>query len=423
MASITPKLKLKEYKTSEATLIFLKVYYKARRFVYSTGEKILPKYWDEVSGRAMLFDIPKNLKRVHQDVNFQLNRMENEAIKVFDHFIVQGIVPTNKEFKEQLNVALNKTPAVAVAKGTRFFDFVEGFIKESSVTKKDGTIGGYSDTLGKLYKFEYDTKYKIKFSTINLKFYYKFVEYLSKIPIGINTIGMKHIKNLKTFVHAAARRGIPINQEIDNPEFKKIWAETDKIYLTTDEVKKIFSLDLSDKPNLGGVRDLFIIGCNTALRYSDYSLLKKENIILHEGVEIIEKRTDKGDRKVAVPLNNMVKETLIKNNYILPKAFSNTMMNAYLRDIGKMAKINDEVLVTSYTGLQRIDSLKIKHSLITTHTARRSGATNMFLAGVPSLSIMMLTGHKTERIFMKYIRVNELEHAKHIASNPFFTQN
>ena len=42
-----------------------------------------------------------------------------------------------------------------------------------------------------------------------------------------------------------------------------------------------------------------------------------------------------------------------------------------------------------------------------THTARRSGATNMYLAGIPTIAIMKVTGHKTEREFMKYIKITE----------------
>ena len=49
---------------------------------------------------------------------------------------------------------------------------------------------------------------------------------------------------------------------------------------------------------------------------------------------------------------------------------------------------------------------------ITTHSARRSFATNQYLAGFPSISIMKLTGHRTEKAFMKYIKVTSKEHAQ-----------
>ena len=52
-----------------------------------------------------------------------------------------------------------------------------------------------------------------------------------------------------------------------------------------------------------------------------------------------------------------------------------------------------------------------KWQYLSTHTARRSFATNLFKQGVPSLTIMEITGHKTERSFLKYLRVSSNEHA------------
>lgn len=53
-----------------------------------------------------------------------------------------------------------------------------------------------------------------------------------------------------------------------------------------------------------------------------------------------------------------------------------------------------------------------KWQLVSTHTARRSFATNMYKLGIPSITIMKLTGHRTEKAFMKYIKLNEDEHAQ-----------
>ena len=49
------------------------------------------------------------------------------------------------------------------------------------------------------------------------------------------------------------------------------------------------------------------------------------------------------------------------------------------------------------------------------HTARRSFATNMYLRGVPAISIMAITGHTTEANFLKYIKVDKEQHARIVA--------
>jgi integrase len=53
-----------------------------------------------------------------------------------------------------------------------------------------------------------------------------------------------------------------------------------------------------------------------------------------------------------------------------------------------------------------------KYQLISTHTARRSFATNQYKAGVPSITIMAITGHKTEKVFLNYIKITRNEHAR-----------
>ena len=63
-----------------------------------------------------------------------------------------------------------------------------------------------------------------------------------------------------------------------------------------------------------------------------------------------------------------------------------------------------------------------KYELVSTHTARRSGATNMYIAVIPTLAIMKITGHKTEKAFLKYIKISEEENAEMLAKHCFFNK-
>jgi integrase len=53
-----------------------------------------------------------------------------------------------------------------------------------------------------------------------------------------------------------------------------------------------------------------------------------------------------------------------------------------------------------------------RYELLCSHTARRTFATNEYKAGTPAISIMAITGHKTEKDFLKYIKLNSKEHAQ-----------
>lgn len=59
--------------------------------------------------------------------------------------------------------------------------------------------------------------------------------------------------------------------------------------------------------------------------------------------------------------------------------------------------------------------------LIASHTAGRSFATNYYLDGFPTIDLMKITGHTTERSFLKYIKISKLDTTnrlqKHIQKN------
>jgi len=52
---------------------------------------------------------------------------------------------------------------------------------------------------------------------------------------------------------------------------------------------------------------------------------------------------------------------------------------------------------------------------ISSHTARRSFATNYYLQEFPIVHLMKITGHRTEKSFYKYIKISKLESAKRLS--------
>ena len=85
-----------------------------------------------------------------------------------------------------------------------------------------------------------------------------------------------------------------------------------------------------------------------------------------------------------------------------------------------MVGIDTPISTSRTEGNRLIERVAPKWQLVTNHTARRSGATNMYIAGIPSISIMKLTGHTTERSFLKYIKISQEENANLLASHAFF---
>jgi len=61
-----------------------------------------------------------------------------------------------------------------------------------------------------------------------------------------------------------------------------------------------------------------------------------------------------------------------------------------------------------------------KWEKISCHTGRRTFCTNAFLAGIPTVSIMQISGHSTETNFLKYIKISKEENARKLAEHKFF---
>jgi len=273
-----------------------------------------------------------------------------------------------------------------------------------------------------LCEFEAWRGKRIEFKNIDLDFYFETQKYFLHEKQYSNNYFGHIIKVLKVFLNDATERGYNKNLTFRSKKFKRIKEETDSIYLTREEIDRIYHLNLSNQDkSLDEARDLFIIGCFTGLRFSDMSKLHSNHFIDKQYIHI---KTKKTNETVIIPLHSYVK--VIRGKYSresdkgLPKAFSNPAMNKFIKELGKLAGIDQAITVTRTKGGQRYEVTKPKYEFIVTHTARRSFATNAFLAEIPSISIMKITGHKTERAFMSYIKISQEDNARKLVEHAFF---
>jgi integrase len=350
----------------------------------------------------------------YPEFNARLMMLESQVNTIYRKLLNDGKEPDNRLIKEELDKVIRFSES-----GTRkdLFSFIESFIEECKPIRAKGTILAYKRAKAHLENYCKEEKRKIDFTDIDLEFYNSFIGYLTKLDYSQNTIG-KQIKVLKTFLNEATERGLNTTVEFKKRRFKRPTEDTDKIYLSLDELNRLYKLDLSKDEQLDEVRDLFIIGCFTGLRFSDFSQLKPENVLEGNKIRI---RTSKTNEVVIIPLHKYVREILVKHHNRLPQALSNPKMNLNLKHLGSLAKIN-ELTETSITkGGKLVKDTKEKYKLIGTHTARRSFATNLYLQGIPAITIMKITGHRTEKSFMRYIRISQEENANKLLEHPFFS--
>lgn len=375
---------------------------------YSTSITIPVKFWN--------FD-RQRVKETSQYpeyvvINEVLSKFDSDINKVYRRFRDDGIRPNPQMLKEELIKICKPSPVVAKI---TFASFIEYFIKNTN--NKKGTITSYQSTLKHIRNFQKLTGRELQFEDIDIDFYNKFVRFLKNQDFTTNTIG-KSIKNIKVFMNYAVENGITTNTKHRSKGFKAMQDEPDNIYLSDSEIDALYNLDLKDNPRLDKVRDLFVIDCCTGLRYMDLSKLSKEHFINDN--TMLKITTEKTSEVVIIPLHDYVVEILDKYKNVLPTVPSDQKLNLYLKEIGKIAGITEQIQISRNKGGIRYDQTYSKYEKITVHTGRRSFATNGYLSGIEVISLMKITGHRTERAFMKYIKIDKLQNANILMTHKFF---
>lgn len=402
------KNKIKDIQTKENTLIFMLFSYDNKRLKYSTGIRILHKFWNPLEQRAReTRDFKEGV-----EINTTLKNCQSHVNNIYRQLKNDGINPTNELLKEGLDIALLKATKTDE---TDFIAFIDQTIKNS--IKRPNTIKHYNQTLKQLTEYRNKTKKQLTFNDINLDFYESFIKFCLAKNYGTNTIG-SFIKHVKVFMNEAHDRKLTNNLEHKNKRFKTIDEPTENIYLSIAEIELLYKYDLSNNKRLDLVRDMFIISCYTGLRYSDLIQLSNKNLI--ENNSKLKIKTEKTGELVIIPLNKHIREILTKHKGLPSYSISNQKMNEYLKELAKLVELDEKVLHSATKGGVKKEESFNKHELVTVHTARRSFATNAYLMDVPSISIMKITGHRTEKAFLKYIKMSQEDNANKLVSHPFF---
>lgn len=384
------------------------------RFTFGSGVKAKTREWNDRTKRI------RHGVKDSKSKNERLDLIENKLKELLSDYTNKGIQPSTKVLKKQLKQKLGeaKNPNQIY-----FSEYFEQWIeREKKIAKGyDGksknTLRNYDLTRRTLKDFEDKKGIELQFQDIDIDFFYDFIEYLetytkAKSP---NTRFL-YFTQIKKILNDSFKQGLHKNQKHKDFEYSSV--DVDNIYLTDFEILKIYQLDLTGKSQkLTQARDLFIVGCLTGLRFSDYTKISENNFKQTNDGWIYQTMTQKKKNRVSIPCNPAVIKIMMKNDFQL-KTSSHKVFIGHIRLLGKLAGITEETTIESYKG----KIIKPKNEFITTHTARRSFATNCYLAGIDTMTIRAFTGHKTESSFMKYIKVTKEQIATKMLKNKRFSE-
>lgn len=392
---------------TENVPIRMRVIYNGKRVEFTTGYRIDATKWDEKQQKVKN-GCTNKLKQGSSEINGDLLRYGADIQEIFKEFEVADIIPTPDQLRRAFNkrhesTEINIEPEPEKPELFKVFD---------EFTKECGRQNNW--TMATYEKFRAVRSHltgfnpKLQFEDLNEAGLNDYVNFLrEKQALRNSTIG-KQMGFLKWFLRWAVKKGY--NTTIAYDTFRPKLKNTQKkvIFLTWDELNKLREYKIpKNKAYLERVRDVFLFQCFTSLRYSDVFNLKRSDI---KGGHI-EVTTVKTADSLIIELNNhsraildKYKDVAFEEDKVLP-VISNQKMNDYLKELAKLAEIDEPVRETFYKGNERIDLVTPKYELLGTHAGRRTFICNALSLGIPAQVVMKWTGHSDYKAMKPYIDI------------------
>ena len=317
-------------------------------------------------------------------------------------------------------------------------NFLEGIkngrIKNKAENYTPNTCKVWSNFLGILKRFI--QIYPFTWKDINKALADRFVSFMEKNGYMVTSIN-KYIICFKAMIQNAMDQELHNNPIALRAFSKKKIQETDKakeIYLTKAELQALYEMPLEGLKDK--VRDVFLVGCYTCQRFSDYARLEKENFTTTaKGTKVVRIVQEKTGNDVVIPiLNDNLLHIAEKYGYDIPKV-NDVILNRYIKQILKelsstvpsLARKERTLLtmkerekekqgLVSFERDNKENVIKPRYELVSSHTARRSGITNLYLSGnFDTYQMMSISGHRDEKTFYEYIKLSSDEVADSIA--------
>ena len=396
------------------------------QFKFATGHAVLrPDHWNKTKQR-----VRNKVEAVGCDeVNVQLEKLQAFVRQAHldaktkgqrrDRDFYLQVIQDFKRGVERSSVGQTLTIGEAFE---RFIDHASKHnspITGSRLSK--GTLENYAVTLRQIRHVLMDSA---TLDEVDMDWYRDFVSKseqsgLSGKPLSKNYIG-RHIKGVKSVLAAMEEQGHDVHPAYRRKGFKKITEDSTSISLSLDELKQMKALDLSDEPRgLTLTRDLFLIGCFTGLRVSDLNRLQSAELVTLEGKKCFSFNQQKTGQPVLIPVHPVV-QSILDCHDGPPRPQNDQILNRNLKRLGQLMELDESIQVEKTVGGEKTVEAKSKWTMLTSHCARRSFCTNAILNKADALTIMAISGHKTEKSFRRYLKLGPEDYAQRMAQTAFF---
>ena len=417
--------------SKEKSLLMAIIRVDGRKLRVSTQQNVLTATFDKEKQRCYTSKekFSKRENKHCEEVNKMLDEIVGTASRIYNSSIpdsdiigsIHSAISDITDIKRNENTILKMSP----------IEFFSYYIQQKRI---DNHTGRYINERTKIHQrtvikrlsdFIKDKRLPDSFATFTSKnFDQQFTDWCYSVKNYKQNTVYATYGVLKPLLNAAKAEGFEFGDSYKSLKGK--CNETDAIYLTEDEIKKIYQLDIPSlikageidaKSTIEKTRDLFIISCWTGLRRSDVNRLDKATFDI--AAKTITITAEKTKHQVVIPMHPMVLALYNKYKGVFPRLCDRGHTIEHLRQCARLAGIDDEVRMVENRGGKVSTLIYKKYQLVGMHTGRRSFATNMYKRRFPTIAIMRLTGHTTESNFLKYIKVSAEENAIMMAEEFF----
>jgi integrase len=381
-------------------LIFLQYNYRNNRPKLYTPIKVKPDQWD--AGRHRV----KRTHKLADQYNRLLDKWEKVARETFAELLIDGY-PNPYAFIDELRRRLDPPQDLTV------LTFAQQHVKNKHFGKR--TELAYNQVIERIKEFNPD----LTFEQIDTDLMGDFKDFLMKSEFSQNT-SAKYYQRFKTILNAAVDAGLLTHFKHKTKAVSINNVDTTAIFLSEPELEQMAKADIPD--HLHKYRDLFLISAYTGVRFSDIQKIGKTSFSNIEGNQFF-RIVDKKENSIAhIPAHPIVLDIMRRYAWNLPEV-SNVKLNKNIKEVGRLAKIDQDIVVTKFPGGKRVDTVKKKYEMLTVHCGRRSLICNLKLAGLDDRTIQSISGHKSDAAYKRYLKLTPSDMLSIAFKSSFFKVN
>lgn len=397
------------------TQVMLVMTLSGRRVRLYTGLRVKPRFWDKAAYRCRPDGrVSRRDRELLEHINRQLDRMEQAVDDTDERLAARGEYLTESVLRH----VVGETRSLADRSGHPLLylrQLAQDYVKEVNRRGRRGNENSkntYLTALGRLEDYDRTRKVPIgSFEDFDRRFFADFTNYLYKYRFGKNleknytqNTVVNTLKVIKNLLHRAYD-----NEMTSNDYFRRVQTSlpadvSEPVYLREEEISELAAVETRDGAERE-VRDMFVIACYTALRFSDLRRLNEAEI--DKGV--ISLYQTKTKEKVTIPILKEIAPLVGRYRREGFPVIDKAKANRIIRVLAERSRLDETVSYREVRGGRATLHTAPKYRLISFHTARRSCVTNLYKRGYPANYIMTLSGHRSMQAFQRYMRASSKE--------------